>query len=238
MIPILMYHSIQRVSRHEPMRSIHVDPRRFHQQMWILKTLGYEGCTVSHAINALKSESKQKLVALTFDDGYLNFISNALPTLNAFNFKATVYAVSNLTGDYNQWDLGTGISPNKLMDNNQLKICISNGMEIGCHTAHHASLTDKHTDLNAEVHQSKSHLENQLQISVNAFCYPYGHMNNKTILEVKKAGFTSATTMVRSRAKPSDDLFQLPRIPVTWHTLPHLFIAKILTSYEDRRRHA
>ena len=45
----------------------------------------------------------------------------------------------------------------------------------------------------------------------------------------------TATTMIRGRANPQSNKFQLPRIPITHHTLPHLFLAKILTKYEDRQ---
>ena len=233
-----MYHSVQRVSPKEPMRSLHVNPKSFLRQMWILKTLGYEGCTISQAIDAFKYGSTSKLVALTFDDAYENFYSNALPILQRFNFQATVYAVSNLIGKSNQWDLNNGISLNKLMNLNQLNFCHDQGIEIGCHTATHRSLTSDSIDLHIEIQEAKRNLEKQLGVNVKAFCYPYGHTNDEVLTQVKKAGFTSATTMIRSRATNSDDPLLLPRIPITWHTLPHLFLAKILSKYEDRRRTA
>jgi hypothetical protein len=49
------------------------------------------------------------------------------------------------------------------------------------------------------------------------------------------AGYSTATTMIRGRANPQSNKLQLPRIPITHHTLPHLFLAKILTKYEDRK---
>jgi len=70
-----MYHSIQNVSKTEPMRSLHVSPAAFKKQLQILKILGFRGCTVSEAVNALREGSKEKIVALTFDDGYQNFLS-------------------------------------------------------------------------------------------------------------------------------------------------------------------
>ena len=252
-----MYHSVQRVSPKEPMRSLHVNPKSFLRQMWILKTLGYEGCTVSQAIDAFKCGSTSKLVALTFDDAYENFYSTALPILQRFNFQATVYAVSNLIGQSNQWDLNNGISLNKLMNLNQLNFCHDQGIEIGCHTATHKSLINDNTP-DSEMWGSAvigiKHSNNEILseafdlfcclsplvagVNVKAFCYPYGHTNDEVLTQVKKAGFTSATTMIRSRATNSDDPLLLPRIPITWHTLPHLFLTKILSKYEDKRRFA
>jgi len=235
-VPILMYHSIQNVSKTEPMRSLHVSPAAFKKQLQILKILGFRGCTVSEAVNALREGSKEKIVALTFDDGYQNFLSNALPALQKFGFKATVYVLSGLIGKTNIWDRASGISPNSLLNKQELKLCIRSGVELGCHSHNHHSLISEDVSLANEITESKHLLEQQFEVDVHSFCYPYGHFNTRVLEAVQHAGFKSATTMIRSRASYSDDSFMLPRIPVNWHTLPHLFVAKILTKYEDRRR--
>lgn len=233
-----MYHSIQNVDKTEPMRSLHVSPTAFKNQLQILKILGFRGCTVSEAVRALKEDSKEKLVALTFDDGYQNFLSNALPALQKFGFSATVYVLSGLIGKSNIWDRQSGISPNSLLNELELKLCIGSGVELGCHSHNHHSLISENLNLAAEITESKHLLEQQFEVDVHSFCYPYGHFNTRVVEAVRHAGFKSATTMIRSRACYSDGLFMLPRIPVNWHTLPHLFAAKILTRYEDRRRDA
>ena len=237
MIPILMYHSIQRVSRSEIMRSIHVSPLSFKIQMFFLKLLGYRGSSVTEAIEVLKTDSEEKLVALTFDDGYRNFVTNALPTLDRYGFSATVYIVSDLIGDSNRWDENTGISKNDLMSADEIKLCIAKGIEIGCHSATHAKLNEHKVDLERELLTSKRNLEKTLAIPINAFCYPYGIYDQTIKKLLHQYGYSSATTMKRGRASASDNAFELPRIPITWHTLPHLFILKIISAYEDRRRH-
>ena len=177
-------------------------------------------------------------MALTFDDGYQNFLSNALPTLQKFGFSATVYVLSGLIGKSNIWDHASGISPNCLLSEEELKLCIGSGVELGCHSHNHYSLVSENVNLVTEITESKHLLEKQFEVDVHSFCYPYGHFNTRVVEAVRLAGFQSATTMIRSRACYSDDPLILPRIPVNWHTLPHLFTAKILTGYEDRRRDA
>lgn len=237
-IPILMYHSIQSVPRTEVMRSLHVHPRSFALQMRILKMLGFRGCSVSEAIASFKSGKPEKLVALTFDDGYKNFLTNAMPALKKYGFSATVYAVSDLVDTSNRWDSKNGISDNKLMDYSDLRMCVSEGIEVGCHSSTHTSLTAEAVELAREVTFAKETLENNLDICIYTFCYPYGHFNDSVINEVSNAGYKSATTMIRSRATANDDGFCLPRVPITWHTLPHLFLAKVLTKYEDVRKYS
>ena len=45
---------------------------------------------------------------------------------------------------------------------------------------------------------------------------------------IEEAGYITATTMIRGRVVPQSNKLTLPRIPITHHTLPHLFLAKIL----------
>ena len=45
-IPILMYHSIASIPKDTVMRSLHVPPKRFKFQMWMLKKLGYKGLSI------------------------------------------------------------------------------------------------------------------------------------------------------------------------------------------------
>ena len=235
-IPILMYHSIKTVSRKEVMRSLHVSPAAFSTQMKILATLGYHGCSVSHAIQMRKNGCNAKLVALTFDDAYENFFSSALNVLTKYKFSATVYPVTNFIGGSNVWDHNSGISENKLMSLNQLRECRGHGIELGCHSASHQSLVEKGCDLDREITQSKLFLENHFDTEITSFCYPYGHYNLLVKEKISSLSFKSGLTMNRGVSTEVDDELLLPRIPITWHTLPHLFITKLLTTYEDRRR--
>ena len=232
-----MYHSIKRVSGKEIMRSIHVSPLSFKVQMLLLKILGYRGCSITEALEALENGKNEKLVALTFDDGYRNFFTDALPVLEHHGFNATVYLVSDFIGDSNRWDEDTGISTNELMTVDEVRYCVSKGIEIGCHSATHPKLTDHKVNLETELLTSKRNLEMVTGKTVNAFCYPYGIHDHAIKQLLHRYGYSSATTMIRGRASVDDSVFELPRIPITWHTLPHLFIFKIISAYEDRRRY-
>jgi hypothetical protein len=82
--------------------------------------------------------------------------------------------------------------------------------------------------------QSRLDLENQFDCSVEHFCYPYGSYNNEIIDITKDACYSTATTVNRGRAKSGDNLFTLPRVPITHRTFVHLFLMKILSKYEDK----
>ena len=234
--PILMYHSITNMPKGTRMRSLHVPPKRFILQMRLLKLLGYRGVSMSELQLYLSGEKIGKVVGLTFDDGYRNNLINALPIIRKLGFSATVYIVSQNIGGNNQWDIDKGILENKMMNENEIQEWIDSGMEIGSHTRNHENLTKCNTEKAfKEIQQSKLDLEYRFKIPVNHFCYPYGSHNENITSLTKKAGYVTATTTNRGRSKMNDNLLTLPRVQVTHHTLPHLFLLKILSQYEDRR---
>ena len=52
----------------------------------------------------LLGERAGKVFGLTFDDGYLNNLTHALPVLRRHDFSSTCYAVSQQLGKTNEWD--------------------------------------------------------------------------------------------------------------------------------------
>jgi peptidoglycan/xylan/chitin deacetylase (PgdA/CDA1 family) len=235
-IPILMYHSIELMPKSTVMRSLHVPTERFKLQMHLLKLLGYRGLSLRDLKPYLDGEKKGKVVGITFDDGYKNNLLNALPILKNHNFTATCYIVSKRIGSENTWDLEQGITQNPLMSKDEIHEWIENGMDIGAHTQTHADLQKVSPEVaKAEINESKSDLEESFNIQIFDFCYPYGRLNDDVCRMVRDSGFESATTMIRGRADLSTNQLKLPRIPITHHTLPHLFLLKILSNYEDRR---
>jgi len=234
-IPILMYHSIATMPKGTVMRSLHVPPKLFKLQMWLLKILGYKGLSMKDLQSYLTGEKQGKVVGITFDDGFKNNLTHALPVLNKFGFSATCYIITQNIGGVNHWDLDKGIPENPLMNENEIKQWIDNGMEIGSHTQNHIRLAECDIKTAArEIHQSKLDLERQFNCSVSHFCYPYGSHNDEIIEITKDAGYSTATTVNRGRAKCGDNLLTLPRVPITHRTFIHLFLMKILSKYEDK----
>ena len=235
--PILMYHSIAIRPKGTKMRSLHVNPKRFILQMKLLKFFGYRGICMSELKPYLMGEKSGKVVGITFDDGYQNNLSDALPILKKLGFTATLYLVSEKLGGLNDWDTSKGIPKNRLMDKKEIKEWISNGMEIGSHTKNHINLLDCNKEIASnEISQSKADLEKTFKIKVAHFCYPYGNFDNSILSLVKKAGYETATSTIRGRSRQNDSIFALPRVKVTHHTLPHLFLLKLFSKYEDKNQ--
>lgn len=237
-IPILVYHQISEAPpKGAPFRGLYVSPAAFSRQMALLKLLGYQGLSMSALLPYLKGERSGKVVGITFDDGYLNNLTHALPVLQRHRFSSTCYAVSNLLGQTNAWDRDIGIAQVPLMDAGQLRLWVAGGQEVGSHTQNHVRLlqSDAPTAL-GEMTQDKAALEGLLATSVQHFCYPYGEYAPEHVAMARQAGFQTVTTTRRGRSAVKGDLLELPRVPVVRSTSLPVFWLKIATAYEDRER--
>ena len=237
-IPILVYHQIAAAPpKGSPFRSLYVAPEAFAKQMTWLERLGYLGLSMTALQPYLNGKKNGKVVGITFDDGYLNNLSHALPSLTKHGFTSTCYAVSGLLGKTNVWDAGMGIAQTPLMNEDQLRQWVMAGQEVGSHTFQHIDLTVSDKDkCRLEITLGKSELESVLNNSVEHFCYPYGRYQPEHITMVDETGFVTATTTQRSRCHSQTDMLQLPRVPVLRSTTLPVFWLKIATAYEDRRK--
>jgi peptidoglycan/xylan/chitin deacetylase (PgdA/CDA1 family) len=235
-IPILMYHSIELMPKSTVMRSLHVSPNNFKFQMQLLNFLGYKGLSISELKPYLNGEKFGKVVGITFDDGYQNNLINAAPELIKYNFSATCYIVADKIAESNNWDLKEGVTQRPLMSEYEINEWLSLGMDIGAHSRTHVDLTSiSKQKAQEEIIICKTDLEKKFKVPVNDFCYPFGRYDDFISNIVKDAGYETATTMKRGRVDAKSNIFKLPRVPVNYRTLPHLFLLKILTKYEDKR---
>lgn len=231
-----MYHNIGEPPEEANLRNLYVRTGAFGRQMMMLKLLGYKGISMGAAMPYLRGEKSGRVAVITFDDGYLDTLEQALPVLNTFGFTATCYFVSGRTGEYNDWDAAALNVRKPLMSAAQVKAWHAAGMEVGAHSRTHPHLpacTD--AELQDEVAGSKADLETLTGAPVIQFCYPYGDLDMRVADAVRGAGYSAATTTRRGRAHIGDDTMLLRRILVSGSNMLHLFLLKLFTMYEDKR---
>lgn len=185
---VLMYHSIDHFD--EDPHQVTVSPARFERQMAWLRARGLRGVGMRELLDAHAAGEGRGLVGLTFDDGYADFATRAVPALLRYGFGATAFVVSGRTGTYNAWDDG----PRKpLMTAEQIRTVADAGVEIGSHGRHHVSLpgTDD-TELREELEESRAVLEEIIDAPVTGFAYPYGYATAREIEAVRAAGYDYA----------------------------------------------
>jgi len=143
--PILAYHSV-----HPDRRDvINVSPQRFAQQMQWLADHGFRGVSLQHYRQALAAgqPSAARMVAITFDDGYLDNYTQAWPILQRHHFTATIFVVPSRVGTKIVHDEAwltqfpsVPLEAYAYMDWQQILSLNDAGIEIGSHTVTHPLL--------------------------------------------------------------------------------------------------
>lgn len=211
-VPILMYHRIADI----PGDRNSLPPVKFHEQMNYLVANGFTTVTMQmvYEFYAHGKKLPKKSVLLTFDDGYTDNYTEALPILKEKNMTATVFPISNWIGKENKWE-NFNKAPTTTMDLDQLKNWQASGMEIASHTVNHPFLA--HCDSRqamTELAESKAALENKLSRPIDFVCYPYGSFNAETKTAVQAAGYKAAFAIFEDVPLWNIDVFALPRIPI------------------------
>jgi peptidoglycan/xylan/chitin deacetylase (PgdA/CDA1 family) len=186
---------------------ISIHPAVFSAQMQAL----HEGSVRVVPLERIASEPNG--VALTFDDGFSNFIEHAWPVLKRHGFPATVFAVTGHVGGINNWlTQPAGIPILPLMSWRDLATIAGEGVSIGAHTVTHPSLPAlPAVEIDRELLESKVELEERLQVTVPTFSYPYGHWNS-AVLESAKNHFTFCCTTELNYVDDRNNPWALPRI--------------------------
>jgi peptidoglycan/xylan/chitin deacetylase (PgdA/CDA1 family) len=180
--PILMYHRLTDQTGSHPC-SLAAD--HFRRQLALLRALGYRSVDPG----ALTDGGRHaRAVAITFDDGYADTLTVALPLLVEFGFRATCYAVADAIGGSSLWT-----APAPLMDWAGLRAWHSAGMAVGAHTRTHPDLTRlAGRPLREEVAGARARLEDGLGAEVRSFAYPFNRLDARAIEAVAAAGYTDA----------------------------------------------
>lgn len=233
-----MYHNIAIPPHGGSLRSLYVTPRMFRFQMRYLKVAGFKVVTLNEILNFIDGEIvDDKLVALTFDDGYQDFYENAYPALKAHGYPSTVFLVSDLIGKENLWDYQERGIRKRLLDWDRIIEMKNHGVIFGSHSKTHPFLSKlSDAEIEHEVKGSKDAIEERLDMQIEFFCYPYGDYNDRVTEAVKQAGYHGATTTQRGLVLGRVDPFAIRRSFIRLNTYPLLFMYKLHSNYEDRKR--
>jgi peptidoglycan/xylan/chitin deacetylase (PgdA/CDA1 family) len=186
---VAMYHSVGDCSD-DPYR-VTVTPERLDRQLTWLRRRGLRGVSVAELLAARARGEGRGLVALTFDDGYADFVTDALPLLRRRDCGATLFVLPGRLGGDNAWD---PLGPRKpLLTADGIRHAAAEGVEIGSHGLTHIDLTKADdATLTAEVAESRELLMELTGAPVHGFCYPYGSIDARAVEAVRAAGYTYA----------------------------------------------
>lgn len=165
-IPVIMYHGVSDTTW--GLEGLFMKVADFEAQMKYLSDNGYETIFIE---DIEKDYTGKKVVALTFDDGYVDFYTNVLPIIKKYNIKANLYVITSTTNN------------NKYINEEQIKEIANSGLvSIGSHTVYHNSLATLNEDsIESELRDSKKYLENLIGKEIKTICYPSGSYNTSVL---------------------------------------------------------
>lgn len=208
-LPVLMYHSI---AKEEPRSSdpLVVPVSRLRRHMATLMADGWDLLGLTEALQSFENSPSRRIVALTFDDGLLDFL-NAAEVLDQVGARATLYVPTACVGV--RGSLSSGVA--STLGWNHLLELSRQGVEIGSHSRHHRPLDvcPSHV-LWEEIRGSRMDLEDRLGVTVCSFSFPHGYSCPRARRTVIEAGYRNACVVGRRVSRLKDDRFSIPRLQV------------------------
>ncbi len=196
-----------------------VHPSQFLSHMLMLKKAGWHAIELDDFFAWLKGllvlESRSFL--LTFDDGYSGVHQYAAPILSELGWPATVFLVSKLIGQRDNWCHGENPSGNTypLMDWNSIRDLKKKGFTFQSHTRTHPDLsTLSDGELEAELSGARVDLSNSLDSEVEYLAYPYGRYDERVLKATVSAGYKAAFSVQPGFNRQFTDLFRIRRLDV------------------------
>jgi peptidoglycan/xylan/chitin deacetylase (PgdA/CDA1 family) len=176
---------------------------------------------------------KSHYCAVTFDDGFVSVLENALPELADRRIPATLFVPTGSLGQSPSWIKGARSSAEMVLSASQLAELKQNELvTIGSHSITHPNfLAIDHAHAERELKQSKADLEALLGRPVILFSFPHGACNGATIEMAKGAGYRRVFTIEPEAMPPTTEEFVMGRVatgPADW---PTEFRLKLLGAY-------
>jgi peptidoglycan/xylan/chitin deacetylase (PgdA/CDA1 family) len=203
-VPVLMYHKVDAViPAHDAVgRDLTIEPAAFEAQLRYLRTHRIATLTAEDLTRQLAAgRHPERAVVLTFDDGYDDAATTALPLLRKYGARGTFYVSSGFIG-----------TPHHLSWV-QIRAMRAAGMEVACHGTLHLDLSKldragQMREANGCMRRFAHYLRGP---QPRTYAYPAGKYDAVTLDIMKRLGIAAAFT-----ERPGDVLglgrpYELPR---------------------------
>lgn len=189
---VLAYHAIGDCPHGErPHNCACISTESFAKQMSFLAK-SRQVVSLEDAVEGRFSGSRPAVV-ITFDDGYRNILTNAVPILSRYGFAATIFVPTKWIGQNNFWDVDTDCFPLEIADEDELQKAERLGIAIESHGHAHIDLAQAGPQAIAEdLAASVTRLREILGRPPRYLAYPYGAQSPATWAIAAEAGFSRA----------------------------------------------
>ena len=182
-VPILLYHDIGG----KGIYSLSQEKLRIHFQF--IKDNNIKVIKLSELIKRLENPSpfEDKVVVISFDDGFFSMYTKLLPIVKEFGYPITLFVYTDII----YAKAANSITWSKLKKMEEY------GIEVECHSKTHADLEelssgksdDVQKKLFQEIYLSKRIIELYMDKTIDYFAFPYGRYNVKLIDFCRFSGY-------------------------------------------------
>ena len=168
-----------------------------------------------------------RYICLSFDDGFRNCVTNALPMLAEREIPAAFFVVSGLIqenpaefSEAHHEFFGPKRKPIPFLSWEDCRTLLAAGMTIGSHSASHRPFISLPDDVAYdELRRSKAEIEAALGISCDHFCCPWGKPDRdfkteREIANAKALGYRSFLTTNSGAMAPGDSPYAIRRVGI------------------------
>lgn len=226
----LCYHSVHE----DGPRWLSVTPDAFEEQLAALRAGGWRSGT-ERDLRALADGAAPdgRTAFLTFDDGFADNHSNALPLLEASGMSAIVFLLPPLLDDgaplaWPEVEEDRRRHPDAMrsLTWSQVEEMAEAGIEFGSHGLDHAHLPQLgDEELRQELLDSRRAIASRLG-RCTMLAYPFGHWDERVAAAARDAGYEFAFTLPRAH-QGTADRWSIPRISVDHRDRGRRFALKL-----------
>jgi peptidoglycan/xylan/chitin deacetylase (PgdA/CDA1 family) len=208
------------------LEELSVEPRLVRDQLAALRDAGYELLGLTDALDA--AAHGRRVAAVTFDDGFVDFVEHGLGVLADVGANATLYVPSRAIGGRASW-ISRGPEAPTIVDQSQIQEVAAAGIEIGSHGAEHVPMDVlDHRVAARHLRESRDVLEHVSAGPVLSMCYPHGYHSRALRRSVAAAGYRNACAIGHRRHPLAADPFAVQRLLVGPHHDPAAVLALVV----------
>lgn len=204
---------------------------------WQLRWLSENRSVVdlNTAVSRWHDTDSDRLVVLTFDDGYMDTYTTAWPLLTQYGFPFTLYLSTEHIG-------GVGLrGSDQPLGWCEIESMMSSGLlTVGAHTHRHTDLRTVSSDqAEEELEASDDIIESRLGVRPRHFAYPWGYWSQSADPVVRRRYATATVGAPALRRSSSHDPHMIFRFPVQLSDGSRWFRARLaggLVFEEELRR--
>ncbi|MGI9020531.1 MAG: polysaccharide deacetylase family protein [Solirubrobacterales bacterium] len=205
-----------------------VTPERFRRQMEYLAERDWRVVDVAAAGELMRGRDPlDRVVSLSFDDGYLDVVEHAMPVLAELGFGASVFVVTGALDGGVAFDWYEN-GPPLIGWEDVVRLDRDSPLRFEAHSVSHPNLlTLGDEQAREEIMSSKAALEARLDRPVEAFSYPAGLFGARERRMVEEAGYRVAVSCEPGLNDSETDRFALRRNQIDHHDALLDFRAKL-----------